>query len=188
MKLRHSLMLALAFPSLCFAELTDYQKSVVETFVPAGTHANLRSAYEAAAAGKATTAQKNVIRTSEMIHEDLKLNACVRPALGEDMSLDAAIGEILAAGKGEALMADVKALFTADEWSAGVPADAPFSEQVVAAAVLLAGGARPTGQDAEADLRALKRRLTLNYYLSFATRGKCVASPQIKKLLGKEGK
>ncbi|MFT3807613.1 hypothetical protein [Arenimonas sp.] len=188
MKPSHLLLLALVFPAVGHAELTDYQKTVVETFAAAGTDANLRAAYEAVAAGKATPAQRNVIRTSEMIHEDLKLNACVRPAMGADMSLDAAMYEVVVAGRGKELLADAKGLFTDAEWKAGVPAGAAFTEQVVAAAVLMASGARPTGQNAEADMRALKRRVTLNYYLSFATRGKCAASPQLKKLLGKEGK
>ena len=184
MKPRH-LLLLLLFPATCLAQLTPYQQSVVQTFAEAGTDKPIRDAYAAVAAGKATPAHRNAIRNSEMIHEDLKLSACVRPALGEQ-SLEDLVGKIVAAGQGQALVTDTKALFDPAEVKAGIDATATPRDQAIAAAVMLATGARiEAGTDPAFAARALRRRLTLNYYLSFATNGKCKASLQLKSQLGK---
>jgi hypothetical protein len=183
---RLALMALLLAPSLCFAELTAYQKTVVATFQTSGNSAPLAAAYEAANAGKATPVQKTIVRNSELIHEDLVLNSCVRPNLGEGVSLDDAIGKVVAAGQGPALVASTKALFQSSEWQAGIPAEGSASEQTMAAAVMLASGARMDASTTGAQAtQALRRRLTLNYYLSFATDGKCKPTTQAKALVAK---
>jgi hypothetical protein len=189
MKARFLLCLLLV-PSLCLAALTTYQENVVKIFAAGGADQPLREAYEAQAAGTATEVQKKVIRTSEMIYEDLKLAGCVQSALGADVSLDAAIAKVVAAGKGDELIADAKLLFGQGEWETGVSANDTPAEQAVEAAALLSTGSKPQEGDAAGPgtaLRALQRRMTLEYYLSFATEGKCKPSPQVRTLLGKAG-
>jgi hypothetical protein len=189
MKFRFAPLALLLVPVLCLAELNAYQKTVVATFAASGTDKPLVAAYEAVNAGTATPVQKTMIRNSELIHEDLVLNGCVRSNMGEGLSLDDAIARVVAAGQGPALVASAKSLFDASEFSAGVSASAAPAEQALAAAVMLASGssldASTTGEFAT---RALRRRLTLNYYLSFATDGKCKPTVQARALLGKGGK
>lgn len=192
MKLRRvPLLLALLLaPALCLAELTPYQKTVVGSFSAAGSEKPLVAAYEAANAGRATPVQKTIIRNSELIHEDLVLNGCVRSNLAEGLSLDDTIGKVVVAGQGAALVASTRALFPAEQFAAGVPATAAPREQALAAAVMLATGARldpGASNSPEYATQALRRRLTLNYYLSFATDGKCKPSAQARALVPRPG-
>jgi hypothetical protein len=189
MKLRTwSCLLLLCLPSLCLAELNPYQQNVVATFAASGTEAPVRAAYEALNAGKATDAQRKVIRTSEMIHEDLRLAGCVHNAFGTDMSFEAAIEKVVAAGQAAAMVADAKALFGQGEWEGAITAT-EVHEQALQVALLLAESAKPQQEtESAAALRALSRRMTLDYYLAYATDGKCKASPQLRKLLGKGSK
>ena len=187
MKPRH-LLLLLLFPATCLAQLTPYQQNVVKTFADAGTDKPLRDAYAAVAAGKGTPAHRNAIRNSEMIHEDLKLTACVRPALGEQ-SMDTLVTKIIAAGQGSALVADTKTLFDPAQVSSEIPANGTPEDKALSAIVMLASGSKiDAGTDPKAAARNLRRRVTLNYYLSFATDGKCKASVQLKNQLGKGSK
>jgi hypothetical protein len=178
-------MLAFA-PIAMAAPLTPYQESVVAEFAGSPTEPALRAAYEAVAAGKATPAQRNVIRTSEIIVGDRTLGTCVLTSLTDAGSLDAIVKSLVAAGRGPAILADVRAEFTAAEFADNVAAQAPAAEQAISAMVLLAASARPDGKDPAADLKALRRRMLLNYELSYATKGKCIASPEHLHLLGKD--
>ena len=187
MSRRLSLLLGLLLvPATCLAELTPYQKAVVGSFRAPGSDKPLVAAYEAANAGRATPVQKTIIRNSELIHEDLVLTGCVRSNMAEGLSLDDTIGKVVAAGQGPALVAATRALFPAAEFAAGVSATAPPREQAVAAAVMLATGAKldaTTKTTPEYATQALRRRLTLNYYLSFATDGKCKPAASARALV-----
>jgi hypothetical protein len=66
----------------------------------------------------------------------------------------------------------------------GVSADATPRVQAVAAAMMLAQGAKMDASlKGEEATKALRRRLTLNYYLSYATDGKCKPSPEAKAMV-----
>jgi hypothetical protein len=177
----------LAFASVAIAApLTPYQESIVAGFAGSPTEPALRAAYAAVAAGKATPAQRNVIRTSEIIVGDRTLGTCVLTSLKDAGSLDAILTKLVAAGRGPAMIADVRSEFTTAEFGDNVPADAKPGEQAISAMVMLAASARPDGKDPAADLKAMRRRMLLNYELSYATQGKCTASPEHLRLLGKD--
>lgn len=190
MKLRlllPTLLLLAATP--CLAELNAYQQQVLAGFPAPASKKALQAAYEARKGGRATPAQLNVIRTSETIHEDKLLMACLPPALGQTQSLDDMVGKIVTAGQGPALVADAKKLFDAAEWKSGMSADASAKDQAVAAAIMLATGAKiDANTPPDYAWRALQRRLTLNYYLTYAADGKCKPSPNLKSLLGRGSK
>jgi hypothetical protein len=184
---RLTLLLGLLLaPAPCFAELTPYQKAVVGSFRTPGSEKPIVEAYEASNAGRATPVQKTIIRNSELIHEDLVLTGCVRSNMPEGLSLDDTIGKVVAAGQGPALVAATRALFPAAEFAAGVSATAPLHEQALAAAVMLATGAKldaTTKTTPEYATQALRRRLTFNYFLSFATDGKCKPAASARALV-----
>lgn len=188
MKFRRLTWLLLLAPALCLADFTGYQKQVVESFAVSGTEKPLVAAYEASNQGRATPAQAATIRNSELIYEDLTLNGCVRSNMDGSLSLDEVIGKVVEAGQGQALVTAARALFEPSEFAAGVSATAAPREQALAAAVMLATGARIDANTPPAyAMKALRRRLTLNYFLSFATDGKCKPSAQAKAMAGKRG-
>jgi hypothetical protein len=166
------------------AELTPYEQRVVAAFSANRQDLPIRVAYEARAAGVATPVQRKVIRSAEMIYEDRQLAACVLPALADAGTFDDIFRRVVARGQGPAIVADAKRLYPASEWTPAIPANAAPEEQAISAAVLIARGARVDGEG-EAALKALERRMVLNYYLTFATGGKCTPSPQLRQLIGK---
>jgi hypothetical protein len=174
----------LLVPALCFAELNAYQQKVVALFATSNSDAPVRAAYEARNAGRATPVQQNTIRTSEIMYEDLTTADCVRTKLDKSLTLEDALGKVVNAGQGPAFLASAKSQIESDVWMFGISADATQKEQVVAAAMMLAQGAKVNDslKGAEAT-KALRRRLTLNYFLSYATDGKCTPSPQAKALV-----
>jgi hypothetical protein len=184
-----ALLLSSFAATACLADappLTPYQESVVAGLANSPSGKALREAYEAVAAGKATPAQRNIIRTSETIIADRSLGTCVLTSLADAGSLDAIVKTLVAAGRGPAIVGDVRAAFSAAEFAANVASTATPEEQAISAMVMLAAAARPEGKDAAADMVAIRRRVLLNYELSFATQGKCVALPEHLRLLGKD--
>jgi len=182
--LRIAPLALLLVPALCFAELTAYQQRVVANFAQSNADKPVREAYEARNAGRATPVQQNTIRNSELMYEDLTMSGCVQTNLDKSLSLEAALGKVVDGGQGPAFLAAAKAQLDPDVWMFGISADATQKEQAVAAAMMLAQGAKMDksmkGDDA---IKALRRRLTLNYYLSYATDGKCKPSPEAKALV-----
>jgi hypothetical protein len=186
MKLRLLLPLFLLVPAVCAARLTPYQEQVAATFTAPGADKALRDAYEAVAAGTATQVQRRLIQSSESIYEDMMLARCTVPAVAKAGALDDVIGKVVDAGHGPELVADVRKLFLESEWKPAIPASASLKDQALDAAVLLAKGSRPESNPKTDPMLVLRRRMTLNYHLSFITGGECVASPQLKRLIGKD--
>jgi hypothetical protein len=180
------LLSSLAATTCLAAPLTPYQESVVTGFADPGSQKALREAYEAVAAGKATPAQRNMIRTSEIIVADRSLGTCVLTSLGDAGSLDQIVKSLVALGRGPAIIADVRSAFTPAEFAASVATTGSPEEQAISAMVMLAASARPDGKDPVADVNAMRRRMLMNYELSYATKGKCVALPEHLRLLGKD--
>jgi hypothetical protein len=177
-------LMLLLVPVLCFAELTGYQQKVVANFAVTNADKPVRAAYEARNAGRATPAQLATIRSSELVYEDLTMIGCVQSNLDKSLTLEDAFGKVVDAGQGRAFLAAAKAQVDADVWMFGISADATQKEQAVAAAMMLAQGAKMDASlKGEEVNKALRRRLTLNYYLSFATDGKCKPSPEAKALV-----
>jgi hypothetical protein len=178
------LLLLLFAVSASAADLTPYEQRVVAAFSRNGQDLPIRVAYEARAAGVATPVQRKAIRSAEMIYEDGMLAACVMPALADAGSFDEVFRHVVAKGQGPAMIADAKRLYPASEWTPAIPATASPEEQGIAAGVLIARGSR-FETEGDAALQALERRMVLNYYLTFATGGKCTPSPQLRQLIGK---
>ena len=177
----------LALSGAAFATpLTPYQESVVAGFAGQPSEQALRAAYEALAAGKATPAQRNIIRTSEIIIGDRTLGTCVMTSLTDAGSMDTIVTSLVGMGRGPAIIADVRSEFSAAEFADNVASDATPVEQAISAMVLLAASAKPEGKDPAADLKALRRRMLFNYELSYATKGRCIALPEHLRLLGKD--
>ena len=166
------------------AELTPYEQRVVASFGSNMQDMPIRLAYAARAAGTATPVQRKTIRSAEMIYEDRRLANCVIPALAGAASFDEVFRRVAARGQGPAMIADAKRLYPESEWKPAIVATAPADAQAVSAGVGIARGARVQSEGDDA-LVALERRMVLNYYLTFATDGKCTPSPQLRQLIGK---
>lgn len=166
---------------------TPYQTKVIDFVVERGTRrATLVHLYQRYNAGNKDKSMLEVIESSEAAYEAVTLSECVNPVMTKDGAPDLLLvaRKIIKAGEGDALVAQALARVPANRQTPNL-ADAkkPADVRAQAALASLQGYTNETDM-ATQSVALFRANAVFFYYLSLGTDGSCIASPELKKIVG----
>ena len=164
---------------------TPYQNKVIDFVAERGTRrATLVHLYQRYNAGNKDRAMLDVIGSSEAAYEATTLSECVNPVLTRDGEPDllGAARKIIAAGQGDALVAQALARVPKTSQTPNLT-DTKLAPDKRAQAALVSLQAY-TSVGTTQSVALFRANAVFYYYLSLATDGTCVPSPEIKTIVG----
>ncbi len=166
---------------------TPYQAKVIDFVVARGTRrATLVHLYQRYNAGNKDPSMLEVIESSEAAYEAVTLSDCVNPVIAKDGIADllAVARQVIKAGEGDALVAQALARVPKDRQTPNLlDTKKPLELRAQAALVSLQG--YTSAQDmATQSVSLFRANAVFYYYLSLGTDGTCVASPELKEIVG----
>lgn len=164
---------------------SPYQNKVIDFVAERGTRrATLVHLYQRYNAGNKDRSMLDVIESSEAAYEATTLSECVNPVLTRDGEPDllAAARKIIAAGQGDALVAQALARVPPAGQTPNLSDTKLALDKRAQAALVSLQAYTSVGETQSVAL--FRANAVFYYYLSLATDGTCVASPEIKTIVG----
>ncbi len=166
---------------------TPYQAKVIDFVVERGTRrATLVHLYQRYNAGNKDKSMLEVIESSEAAYEAVTLSQCVNPVMTKDGAPDLLVvaRKIIKAGEGDALVAQALARVPANRQTPNLADEKkPADVRAQAALASLQGYTNETDM-ATQSVALFRANAVFFYYLSLGTDGSCIASPELKKIVG----
>jgi hypothetical protein len=183
MKLRFLIAALCLVPAICAAKLTDYEARVVKSLAGSGVEQNVAKLYEDSRTHELSKEEREFLDVTEMGYEQLEAFGCALPILRGFGEFQEATDRLAASPHAQAFLDDARHQLGEETWNEKIARAGSQQEMVFLAAQAMTA---PMDESTiEGGRKARTRTLTMFFYWFTLTDGKCNASPEFRRHIGK---